>query len=153
MPENCTIVDNTVMVTCPKDDKKEMMCLKGRNVTMPIPSNHTSIKGILTIINLCKPQTSSWQLVNSDVASCIEQSSSVTKMVHDPREQVLPQRIEDLRQNGPNGVGGTQLPPTSTGSSIDGHHPNGRLTSPGPPHLISLPTHYCSPHIVSLSCN
>ncbi|KAJ1364346.1 hypothetical protein KIN20_024428 [Parelaphostrongylus tenuis] len=77
----------------------------------------------------------------------------VTQMVHDPREQVLQQRFEDLRRNGPSGVGGTQLPPTSTGSSIDGHHPNGRLTSPGPPHLISLPTHYCSPHIVSLSCN
>ncbi|KAJ1367553.1 hypothetical protein KIN20_028488 [Parelaphostrongylus tenuis] len=74
-------------------------------------------------------------------------------MVHDPREQVLPQRFEDLRQNGPSGEGGTQLPPTSTGSSINGHHPNGRLTPPGPPHLISLPTHYCFPHIVSLSCN
>ncbi|KAJ1357276.1 hypothetical protein KIN20_015394 [Parelaphostrongylus tenuis] len=31
--------------------------------------------------------------------------------------------------------GGTQLPPTSTVSSIAGHHPYGRLTSPGPPHL------------------
>ncbi|KAJ1346754.1 hypothetical protein KIN20_001651 [Parelaphostrongylus tenuis] len=37
--------------------------------------------------------------------------------------------------NGPSGEGGTQLPPTSTGSSIDGHHPNGRLTSTRPPHL------------------
>ncbi|KAJ1370241.1 hypothetical protein KIN20_031930 [Parelaphostrongylus tenuis] len=75
------------------------------------------------------------------------------QMVHDLREQVVLQRFEDLRQNGPSGVGGTQLPPTSTGSSIDGHHPNGRLTSPGPPHLSSLSTHYCSLHIVSLSYN
>ncbi|KAJ1360786.1 hypothetical protein KIN20_019849 [Parelaphostrongylus tenuis] len=37
-------------------------------------------------------------------------------------------------ENGPSGEGGTQLPPTSTVSSIAGHHPNGRLTSPGPPH-------------------
>ncbi|KAJ1363798.1 hypothetical protein KIN20_023741 [Parelaphostrongylus tenuis] len=65
-------------------------------------------------------------------------SLQVTQMVHDPREQVLPQRFEDLRQNGPSGVGDTQLPPTSTGSSIDGHHPNCRLTSPGPPRLSSL---------------
>ncbi|KAJ1345562.1 hypothetical protein KIN20_000126 [Parelaphostrongylus tenuis] len=33
-------------------------------------------------------------------------------------------------------VGATQ-PPTSTGSPIVGHHLNGRLTSPGPPHLSS----------------
>ncbi|KAJ1361442.1 hypothetical protein KIN20_020688 [Parelaphostrongylus tenuis] len=74
-------------------------------------------------------------------------------MVQDLREQVLPQKFEDLRQNGPSGEGRTQLPPTSTGSSIDGHHPKGRLTSPGPPHLIPLPTHYYSLHIVSLSYN
>ncbi|KAJ1362125.1 hypothetical protein KIN20_021551 [Parelaphostrongylus tenuis] len=79
--------------------------------------------------------------------------ASVTQMVHDLREQVLPQRFEDLRQNGPSGEGGTQLPPTSTGSSIRGHHPNGRLTSSEPPQLSSLSTHYCSLHIVSLSCN
>ncbi|KAJ1356688.1 Nitrogen permease regulator 2 [Parelaphostrongylus tenuis] len=40
-------------------------------------------------------------------------------------------------ENGPNGEGGTQLPSTSTVSSIAGHHPSGRLTSTGPPHLKS----------------
>ncbi|KAJ1351760.1 hypothetical protein KIN20_007896 [Parelaphostrongylus tenuis] len=40
-----------------------------------------------------------------------------------------------LDRNGPSDKGGTQLPPTSTVSSIAGHHPYGRLTSPGPPHL------------------
>ncbi|KAJ1349575.1 hypothetical protein KIN20_005166 [Parelaphostrongylus tenuis] len=40
-------------------------------------------------------------------------------------------------RNGPSDEGGTQLPPTSTVSSIAGHHPYGRLTSPGPPHLKS----------------
>ncbi|KAJ1347465.1 hypothetical protein KIN20_002525 [Parelaphostrongylus tenuis] len=49
-----------------------------------------------------------------------------------------------LDRNGPSDKGGTQLPPTSTVSSIAGHHPNGRLTSPGPPHLSTLSIHYCS---------
>ncbi|KAJ1371041.1 hypothetical protein KIN20_032910 [Parelaphostrongylus tenuis] len=82
---------------------------------------------------------------NDDPLECLRHLQ-VTQIVHDLRGQVLPQKFEDLRQNGPSGKGGTQLPPTSTGSFIDGHHPKGRLTSPGPPHLISLPTHYCSPH-------
>ncbi|KAJ1370864.1 hypothetical protein KIN20_032684 [Parelaphostrongylus tenuis] len=40
-------------------------------------------------------------------------------------------------EDGPSGKGGTQVPPTSVFSSIAGHHPNGRVTSSGPPHLKS----------------
>ncbi|KAJ1362709.1 hypothetical protein KIN20_022365 [Parelaphostrongylus tenuis] len=58
-----------------------------------------------------------------------------------------------LDRNGPSDKGGTQLPPTSTVSSIAGHHPYGRLTSPGPPHLSTLSIHYCSLYTTSLSCN
>ncbi|KAJ1374825.1 hypothetical protein KIN20_037748 [Parelaphostrongylus tenuis] len=61
-----------------------------------------------------------------------------SKIVHDLEEQVVLQRLEDHRQkSGPIGDGGTQLPPTSTVSSIAGHHPNSRFTSSEPPHLKS----------------
>ncbi|KAJ1363720.1 hypothetical protein KIN20_023642 [Parelaphostrongylus tenuis] len=61
-----------------------------------------------------------------------------TQTADDSREQVVSQRIGNLRQKmvqKARAAAATQLPPTSAGSSIDGHHPNGRLTSPGPPHL------------------
>ncbi|KAJ1355491.1 hypothetical protein KIN20_012926, partial [Parelaphostrongylus tenuis] len=74
--------------------------------------------------------------IHGPTTTRVERLQLVTQMVHDPREQVLPQRFEDLRQNGPSGEGGTQLPPTSTGSSIDGHHPNGCLTHSD--HLTSV---------------
>ncbi|KAJ1354773.1 hypothetical protein KIN20_011809 [Parelaphostrongylus tenuis] len=68
------------------------------------------------------------------ITECVHKA---TQMVYDLREQVVLQRFEDPRQNGPSDEGGTQLPPTSTASSIADHHPYGRLRSPGPPHLKS----------------
>ncbi|KAJ1368091.1 hypothetical protein KIN20_029156 [Parelaphostrongylus tenuis] len=66
-------------------------------------------------------------------------------------EQMASKRFEDLGQKlVPSGEGGTQLPPTSTASSIAGHHPSGRLTSPESPHLKSLSIQYCSFLTVSL---
>ncbi|KAJ1367859.1 hypothetical protein KIN20_028867 [Parelaphostrongylus tenuis] len=52
-------------------------------------------------------------------------------------------------KNGPNGEGGTQLPPNPTVSSIARHHPNGLLTSPGAPHIKSLSVRYCSLYTIS----
>ncbi|KAJ1367770.1 hypothetical protein KIN20_028758 [Parelaphostrongylus tenuis] len=59
------------------------------------------------------------------------------QMVHDLREQMVSQRFEDLDRIWSSGEGGTQLPPSSAVSAITTHHPNGRLTSSGPPHLKS----------------
>ncbi|KAJ1370262.1 hypothetical protein KIN20_031952 [Parelaphostrongylus tenuis] len=64
--------------------------------------------------------------------------SRVTQMVHDLGEQVVPQRFEDLRQKM---VQVARAAPschqTQQAVRSQGHHPNSRLTSTGPPHLSS----------------
>ncbi|KAJ1368230.1 hypothetical protein KIN20_029314 [Parelaphostrongylus tenuis] len=80
-------------------------------------------------------------------------NKQAAQMVHDSREQWYCRASRSLDRKWSKWRGRSTPAPTSTGSSIAGHHPNGRLTSPGPPHLISLSIHHCSLCTVSLSCN
>ncbi|KAJ1368635.1 hypothetical protein KIN20_029847 [Parelaphostrongylus tenuis] len=64
---------------------------------------------------------------------------NATQMVHELKEHR--RGPGPWTENGPSGEGGTRLPPTSLVSSIAELHPNGCLTSPGPPHLNALSIH------------
>ncbi|KAJ1373311.1 hypothetical protein KIN20_035677 [Parelaphostrongylus tenuis] len=82
------------------------------------------------------------QKASSEVNACLAFGTThdglpiyqATQMVYDLREQVVSQRFEDpWTETGPSGKDSTRLPPTSAATSIAGHHPNGHLTSSGPP--------------------
>ncbi|KAJ1371380.1 hypothetical protein KIN20_033323 [Parelaphostrongylus tenuis] len=51
-PQNYIIVSNAVTAVCPKVDDRQRICMMGKNVAVPIPTNHTSILGTLITANI-----------------------------------------------------------------------------------------------------
>ncbi|KAJ1346115.1 hypothetical protein KIN20_000815 [Parelaphostrongylus tenuis] len=78
----------------------------------------------------------------AEICVCHNYQTSAALMVHDLREQVVQQKFEDLRQKMVQvaRAAPSYHQPQQAVRSPE-HHPNGRLTSPGPPHLSSLSTH------------
>ncbi|KAJ1368994.1 hypothetical protein KIN20_030358 [Parelaphostrongylus tenuis] len=70
MEHKCNIVGNTVTGICASTMVDAGMCTPTpeKAMVLPIPANRTSIQ------ELSRPQTSSWQMVDSDVAKCSEPS-------------------------------------------------------------------------------